>query len=88
MKELQISHNTTFSNGDVRSFIYTVKNWNAIQRNNKQYILVYTLGNGSMVDIPRQRGYVVEKHHIQGGKRSRFHSNKERALEDYYSNIF
>lgn len=88
VKELSISYNTTFSDGDVRSFMYQVKTWNEIHRRKNQFILIYTLGNGSMVDTPRQKGYVVEKHHSQGGKRSKFHSNIEKAMADYYSNNF
>lgn len=66
----------------------TVKDWNAKQRNDKRYILVYTLGNGSMVDEPRQYGYVVQKRHEEGGERSKFHKNRAEALKDYNSDIF
>ena len=68
--------------------ILSVKEWNNEARAKKQYILIYTLGNGSMVDVARQRGYVVQKRHIEGGEKSHFWLNKEKALQDYQSNIF
>ena len=65
-----------------------VREWNREKLANKQYILVYTLGNGSMIDTPRQRGYVVQKRHKLGGERSKFHLSREKALSDYHSNLF
>ena len=50
----------------------------------QQYIMVMTLGNGSMVDMPRKRGYVVSKEHKEGGKSSRFFLNHDKAF-DWYS---
>lgn len=84
IKELYISN----KQGNTKSFLYTVKNWNTIQNRNSKYILVYTLGNGSMYEPERQKGYVVEKHHEQGGERSKFHKNIKLALQDYYSETF
>ena len=66
----------------------SVKAWNDEARAKKAYILIYTLGNGSMIDTPRQRGYVVQKRHIEGGERSKFYLNRELAQADYQSNIF
>lgn len=61
--------------------IYKVKEWNI---KHKGTILAYTLGNGSMIDTPRSRGYVVQKRHIEGGESSKFHANYEKALSDFY----
>jgi hypothetical protein len=61
--------------------IYKVKDWNASKRHNGQYMLVYTLGNGSMVDEPRKRGYVVQKWHNQGGEGSRYFRNHKLAMD-------
>lgn len=58
------------------SHIFTVKEWNSIKRGT---ILAYTLGNGSIIDTPRQRGYVVQKHHTQGGEMSQYFSNYQKA---------
>ncbi len=71
-----------------KSILTPVKHWNAEKRAKGQYILIYTLGNGSMVDTPRQRGYVVQKYSNQGGERSRFHLYYKNALADYESPNF
>lgn len=68
--------------------IQTVQNWNRDMRLQARYMEVYTLGNGSMVDEPRKRGFVVNKEHIEGGKKSRFFLSQEKALEYYYSDNF
>jgi len=60
--------------------IYTIREWNSTHTGS---IMAYTLGNGSMYDEPRQRGYVVQKRHTEGGERSKYHSNKAKALQDY-----
>ena len=65
-----------------------VKDWNIEQLSKKQYILVYTLGNGSMIDEPRKYGYVVQKRHVEGGEKSHFYLNKDKAMADYQSNTF
>jgi hypothetical protein len=84
IKELCVSHQAK----EHKAFLFTVKNWNGFQKRNDKPILVYTLSNGSMIDTPRQKGYVVEKHHVQGAKRSKFHKNITLALQDYYSEVF
>lgn len=68
--------------------IYQVKDWNAKKRADKQYMQIYTLDNGSMIDEPRKNGYVVQKRHSEGGERSKFHASHEKAKEDYWSNKF
>lgn len=65
-----------------------VRHWNADKIRIGQRILVYTLGNGSMYDAPRKRGYVVQKYSEQGGERSKFHLNAIDALADYTSDKF
>ena len=72
----------------MKSTITPVKDWNRYYSNKGQYMLVYTLGNGSMVDEPRKRGYVVQKRHEEGGERSRFHLNLDKAVADHNSNSF
>jgi hypothetical protein len=67
--------------------IYKVKEWNVQKRSLGAYILVYTLGKGSMHDKPRQKGYVVQKFHKKGGERSRFCSNYQKALTELDSNF-
>ena len=69
--------------------IYKVKDWNSSKTHEGKYILVYTLGNGSMVDTPRKRGYVVQKW-IKDTKaeRSRYHKNYASALADFYQDNF
>lgn len=39
--------------------ITQVKEWNRKMRAEGKYILMFTLGNGSMLDEPRKNGYVV-----------------------------
>ena len=68
--------------------ILSVREWNNEARAKRQYILVYTLGNGSMADTERQHGYVVQKRHNQGGERSHFFLSREKAIADYQSNTF
>lgn len=68
--------------------ILPVSAWNQEYKRKGNYVMVYTLGNGSMLDTERKRGYVVQKHHVQGGERSRFHRNYELALSDYNSDNF
>lgn len=68
--------------------IVPVKAWNNEARAKKAYILVYTLGNGSMIDTPRQRGYVVQKRHVEGGERSKFYLSHDKAIADYQSDNF
>lgn len=68
--------------------IERVKHWNARMRAEGKYMLVYTLGNGSMADEPRKRGFVVQKYHREGGERSKFHLSREKAEADYKSDKF
>ena len=68
--------------------LYKVTDWNREKTNQKKYTLVYTLGNGSMLDEPRKRGYVVEKRLENGAERSKYHSNIEKAKADLYSDKF
>lgn len=68
----------------IKRKIYKVKDWNR----EKTGILVYTLGNGSMVDEPRKKGYVVQKYHKEGGERSHYWKNYTLALSDFYSDKF
>ena len=62
------------------NLLYTIKHWNRLY---KGTILAYTLGNGSMIDEPRKNGYVVQKRHKEGGEKSKYHSNYEKALSDF-----
>lgn len=68
--------------------ITPVKAWNSRMRAEKNYIMVFTLGVGSMVDEPRQVGYVVSKTHREGGERHKFHLSHDKALADFNSDIF
>lgn len=54
--------------------ITQVKEFNREMRAQGKYILMFTLGNGSMADEPRQRGYVVSE-----GQRHRYFPNIEMA---------
>lgn len=64
--------------------IYKVSEWNRTKSSEGRYMLIYTLGNGSMSDEPRKRGYVVQKYHKESGERSKFFKNYELALSDFY----
>lgn len=65
--------------------VLPVKSWNAEKLAQGEYMQAYTLGNGSMVDILRKNGYVVEKEHKQGSKKSRFFLSIDDAMEYYRS---
>lgn len=56
--------------------ITPVSEWNGKQLHNGLHILIYTLGNGSMLDEPRKNGYVV---HDEEGKKSKFFLNYDKA---------
>ena len=56
--------------------IYKVKDWNRKQKARNSPILVYTLGNGSILDTPRTTGYVVGDNNS-----SHFYSNINKAKE-------
>jgi hypothetical protein len=64
-----------------QSKIYTVREWNNTKRSEGKYIMMFTLGDGSMVDEPRKRGYVVEKRHRLGGHGCKYLKNIELARE-------
>lgn len=60
-----------------------VQEWNRKKRNDGQYIMMFTLGNGSMADKPRQRGWVIYTKNEQGATSARFYQNKDEALLAY-----
>ena len=62
---------------------YKVAIWNAIQQRDGKHMLIYTLGNGSMIDEPRRRGYVVQKYHVNGGEKSKFYLKYADAIKDF-----
>lgn len=68
-----------------KAVLFPVREWNSLHRGT---ILVYTLGHGSMIDRPRLRGWVVQKFHVEGGERSKFHMDFAEALTDYRSDNF
>lgn len=61
--------------------IKPVEQFNNEMRAKGNYTMVMSLGNGSMCDEPRKRGYVVSKKHRLGGSGSYFIMNYEKALE-------
>ena len=52
-----------------------VKRFNNLMLLQKQYTMVMTLGNGSMVDEPRQNGWVV-----YGDNFAKWFKNKQEAI--------
>jgi hypothetical protein len=64
--------------------IHKVKDWNQSHTG----IMKYTLGNGSMLDEPRKKGYVVQKRHVEGGEKSQYFPNYEKALAYFYKDNF
>lgn len=72
----------------IKRGLHQVKDWNREKRAQHQYTLMYTLGSGAMHEEPRQRGWVVQKWHKEGGERSSFHLSPKEAREDYQSDKF
>jgi len=59
--------------------ITQVKEFNKKMLRESRYILVFTLGNGSMVDEPRKNGYVVSGY--CGNDSHRWFNNKQEAIK-------
>lgn len=65
--------------------LFHVKQWNSLKKAEGEYMQVYTLGNGSMADEPRKKGFVVYKKHKEGGSGSKWFPNYLQAEEYYHS---
>jgi hypothetical protein len=72
------------SSNIIKRQIHKVKDWNREKLAEQKYIMVFTLGNGSMLDEPRKKGYVVYKKHKLGGTSAKYMSNYEKALANFH----
>jgi len=64
------------------TYILQVKRFNDLMLLRKNYAMVMTLGNGSMVDEPRKNGYVV-----YGDNFAKWYSNIKQAKLELESRI-
>lgn len=69
----------------MNKIIHHITSWNIKHHGT---ILAYTLGNGGMYEQPRKKGWVVQARSEQGGEKSRYFSNKEKAMLYFNSEIF